>query len=95
MWIAIHMGVVPLHYRCTTVSTWECYRCTTVVVGLVRRRGQVKWEFPCSFRTCSPTMNLEDGKWSKIAILRKILWHIMLRILGFFRNHLGNFHWII
>jgi hypothetical protein len=30
MWIAIHMGVVPVCYRCTTLTTWEHYRCTTL-----------------------------------------------------------------
>ena len=36
----------------------------------------------CSFRTCSPAMNPEDGKWSNTVIYRKMLWHNMLRILA-------------
>jgi len=46
MWIRFHMGVVPLHYRCTTVSTWEHYRCTTVASRLVHRRTTVRSPSP-------------------------------------------------
>ena len=47
MWIRFHMGVVPLHYRCTTVSTWEHYRCTTVASRLVHRRTTVRSPSQC------------------------------------------------
>ena len=48
MWIVIHMGVVPVHYRCTTVSTWECYRCTTVATPSYYRQITVATVVPSS-----------------------------------------------
>ena len=88
MWIAIHMGVVPVCYRCTTLTTWEHYRCTTVALPLhhawytvvlpsaaVETTGR---ELPESQFSRFETMNPPE-KWSRIAILRNMLWYSDVR----------------
>ena len=93
MWNAIHMGVVPVCYRCTTLTTWEHYRCTTVALRSVHRRTTVSRytvvlpsaavettgrELPESQFSRFETMNPPE-KWSRIAILRNMLWYSDVR----------------